>query len=326
MKYEDKKYILKRLMQDALSEEERMALQASRQVTEQMSRQWENAPDAVGIDHPDELSIWRNIRKGSWENVSEKRIVFYQLYSLVASLLLLLGIAGTAYFAFSEKTAVPMYVVSSGIQNMESVSLPDGTKVQMGPGSRLTYPAHFSGKRREVILNGQAFFDVAQDRTKPFIVRTPDMDVQALGTAFELFSYDMENKSEVILLQGKIKVGVTDKTTHKVTEYLVSPNERISINRRNGQVSKWTVDADKYTSWRKQLILSFENEKLSMIIPRLEQWYGRKIMCQKDLSDKYRFTFKVRDESLDRILFMIGESSPLKHTKTENGDYVINLK
>ena len=96
----------------------------------------------------------------------------------------------------------------------------------MGPGSRLTYPASFSGKTREIRLDGQAFFDVAKNREKPFIVHTEDMSVEALGTAFELFSYDMENKMEAILLNGKIKVSVADKETNQMKEYFVSPDER----------------------------------------------------------------------------------------------------
>ena len=59
-------------------------------------------------------------------------------------------------------------------------------------------------------------------------------------------------------------------------------------------------------------MLSFENEKLSMIIPRLEQWYGRKVMCQKDLAERYRFTFKVRGESLEQILKLIQLSSSIE--------------
>ncbi len=326
MEYEDKKYILKKLMQDALTEEERIALQSSRRVTKEMERQWDNAPDAVGNDRPDEPSIWRNICRGAWQYGEGKKVVFYRVYSMVASMLLVLGVAGTAYFALQDRANVPMYVVSSGIQNMESVSLPDGTKVQMGPGSCLTYPATFSGKTREITLDGQAFFDVAKNREKPFIVHTEDMSVEALGTAFELFSYDMENKIEAILLNGKIKVSVANKETNKMAEYLVSPDEKILMDRQTGKIVKQIVDADKYTAWRKQKMLSFENEKLSMIIPRLEQWYGRKVMCQKDLADKYRFTFKVRDESLEKILFMIKASSPLQYKETENGDYILTLK
>lgn len=326
MEYKDKKYILKKLMQDALTEEERIALQSSRRVTKEMERQWDNAPDAVGSDCPDEPSIWRNIRREVWSHGEGRKVVFYKIYSMVASILLVLGVAGTAYFALQSRADVPMYIVSSGIQNMESVSLPDGTKVQMGPGSRLTYPARFSGKTREIILDGQAFFDVAKNREKPFIVHTEDISVEALGTAFELFSYDMENKIEAILLNGKIKISVADKKTNKTEEYIVSPDEKILMDRQTGKITKHIVDADKYTAWRKQKMLSFENEKLSMIIPRLEQWYGRKVMCQKDLADKYRFTFKVRDESLDRILYMIKASSPLLYKEMENGDYILTLK
>ena len=70
MEYKDKKYILKKLMQDALAEEERIALQSSRRVTKEMERQWDNAPDAVGSDCPDEPSIWRNIRREVWSEES----------------------------------------------------------------------------------------------------------------------------------------------------------------------------------------------------------------------------------------------------------------
>ena len=326
MEYKDKKYILKKLMQDALTEEERIALQSSRRVTKEMERQWNNAPDAVESDRPDEPSIWRNICIEVWQHDEGRKVVFYKIYSMVASILLVLGLAGTVYFALQDKANVPMYVVSSGIQNMEAVSLPDGTKVQMGPGSRLTYPARFSGKTREITLDGQAFFDVAKNREKPFIVHTEDMSVEALGTAFELFSYNMENKMEAILLNGKIKVSVENKETNQMKEYFVSPDEKILVDRQTGKITKQIVDADKYTAWRKQKMLSFENEKLSMIIPRLEQWDGRKVMCQKDLADKYRFTFKVRDESLDRILFMIKASSPLQYKEEKNGDYTLTLK
>ena len=209
---------------------------------------------------------------------------------------------------------------------MESVQLSDGTTVQIGPGSTLTYPSSFTGKTRTVRLNGQAFFDVAKNPSCPFIVETSDLSVQALGTAFELFSYARDNRSEVILLNGKVKIGVDDPQTKQAAFYLLDPNEKLMIDKQNNKVTKWNVDADKYTAWRKQWIISFENEKLSMIIPRLEQWFGQQIMCPKELIDRYRFTFKVRDESLDRILFMMSESSPLQIEKLQNGNYMITQK
>ena len=107
--------------------------------------------------------------------------MLYKIYSMVASILLVLGWQGLFIFALRDKANVPMYVVSSGIQNMESVSLPDGTKVQMGPGSRLTYPARFSGKTREITWMGKPFFDVAKNREKPFIVHTEGMRCGGFG-------------------------------------------------------------------------------------------------------------------------------------------------
>ena len=100
MEYKDKKYILKKLMQDALTEEERIALQSSRRVTKEMERQWNNAPDAVESDRPDEPSIWRNICKEVWQHDEGRNVVFYKIYSMVASILLVLGVAGTVYFGF----------------------------------------------------------------------------------------------------------------------------------------------------------------------------------------------------------------------------------
>lgn len=325
MNQTDKKYILKKLMQDALAEEEVAALNERNSIKERMSDQWENAPDAATFDRMDGMHIWQYVCRRI-EGDRAGKMQFYKIYSAVASVLLLLALGGMTFFLLGKRNDSPMYIVSSGIQNMQSVSLPDGTEVQLGPGSKLTYPSEFSSGKREVSLDGQAFFDVYKNPRKPFVVHTADMDIEALGTAFEVFSYGIENKSEAILLNGKIRVNCNGSLNNKNSGYLLSPDEKIVFDKRNNSVSVENVDADKYTVWRKQRILSFENEKLSMVIPRLEQWYGRKIMCQQDLTDTYRFTFKIRDESLERILFMMEASSPLKYKETSNGNYQLILK
>ncbi|MFA6767222.1 MAG: FecR family protein [Parabacteroides sp.] len=326
MKNEEKKHILKMLMQDALTDEEHRALLSSKEVTHVMTHQWNGVSSETTDDADAENAIWQMICRRLWNRSSSKKITFYRIYSIAASLLLLLAMSSLVYFYSTNRKMPQMYVVTSGIQNMEAVQLPDGTRVQMGAGSTLTYPAVFEGKTREVTLTGQAFFDVARNHQKPFIVHASDMSIQAVGTAFEVFSYDVEDKSEAILVNGKIKVGIKDKNTGSTKEYSVTPDTKLVYDKLSGAVTTGYVEADKYTSWRKQRVLSFENEQLSMIIPRLEQWYGRKIMCQKDLSERYRFTFKVRDEALDRILYLIQVSSPLKYTKQDNGDFTVELK
>ncbi len=327
MKYTNLKNITQKLKQyNQLTAEEEHELLADPAVTASMHLQWQNAPDATEYDNTDANRLWNRIHGQLWRDPLIQRLKLYKVYAAAATVLLLISLASLGYLIGENDDAGTMFIVKSGLRSMESVRLPDGTNVQIGPGSTLTYPSSFTGKTREVKLNGQAFFDVAKNPSRPFIVQTSDMTVQALGTAFELFSYAVDNRSEVILLNGKVKIGVDDRQNQRTTFYLLDPDEKLLIDKQGNNVTKWKVDADKYTSWRKQWIISFENEKLSMIIPRLEQWYGQKIMCQKDLTDRYRFTFKVRDESLDRILFMMSESSPLQIEKMQNGNYMITQK
>lgn len=329
MTSDNKKYFLHKLLCNELTEDEKISLFNSYDVVHRMEQQWEKSAEMASDDLPNDRDMYKNIHKRISRIDSgyyNRKTVFYKIYSLVASILLLLCITGITVIATKKGEVESMYVVTSGIRNIESFSLPDGTVVMMGPGSRLTYPANFTKDIREVHLNGQAFFDVAKDHIKPFIVHTDVMSVQALGTAFELFGYENENKTETILLEGKIKVTIADNDTGKDDMYILSPDEKLLLDKSSGQVRKQIVNADKYTAWRKKNILCFENEKLSMIIPRLEQWYGRSITCAKDISEKYRFTFMVRDESLERILYMMKASSPLEYFEEDDGNFVLTLK
>lgn len=322
----DKTKYLKKLIQDGLTEEERRDLNSYPEVSSYMEKQWMNDSKESSISSKKEIKIWNAIERRIWNKPSLIKMRFYQYYSVAATILILIAVLGIGYFWKAAASAEPYFVVSSGIQNMQEVKLPDGTVVQLGPESSLTYPQKFTGKQRIVSLKGQAFFDVMKNHRKPFIVETPNMNVEALGTAFEIFNYEIENKPEVILLNGKVKVGINDNDKKTLQFFLLNPDERLQLNRQTGDVKKWKVDADKYSAWRKQRFLAFENEKLSMIIPRLEKWYGRKVICEKDLAEKYRFTFKVRDESLERILYMICLSAPIKTEKMENENYIITLK
>lgn len=307
-----------------MNETEKEKLHSGKLFSNVLEKQWDDAQDAAAKDKTDVNRIWAKIQRELWERKPVKTYEYYKIYSIAASILLLIGIGCFAWILSLNQSSNTMFVATSGIQNMQSILLPDGSQVQLGPGSKLVYPSEFDGKTREVKLEGQAFFDVAKDKSKPFVVKTKDMDVTALGTAFEVFSYEMENSIETVLLNGKVKVDLLHGN-HK-REVILNPNDKLTLSRSDARISIEKVNATKYSDWRNLGILSFENEKLSMIIPRLEKWYGQKIFCQKDLANTYRFTFKVRNESLDRILYMLNNSSPIKYRKA--GDnyelYLIN--
>ena len=133
--------------------------------------------------------------------------------------------------------------MASGVRCIESVSLSDGTTVRMGPNSQLIYPKSFDGKTRDVELKGQAFFDVAKDRERPFTVHTKNMDVTALGTAFEVFNYDSESKLETILLNGKVKIGLGGPNVKNRREVILNPNEMLVFDKQANTVRVKTVNA-----------------------------------------------------------------------------------
>lgn len=320
----ENKIYIKKILNNSMNETEKEKLHSGKLFSKVLEKQWEDAQDAAAKDKTDVNRIWAKIQRELWERKPVKTYEYYKIYSIAASILLLIGIGCFAWILSRNQSSNTMFVATSGIQNMQSILLPDGSQVQLGPGSKLVYPSEFDGKTREVKLEGQAFFDVAKDKSKPFVVKTKDMDVTALGTAFEVFSYEMENSIETVLLNGKVKVDLLHGN-HK-REVILNPNDKLTLSRSDARISIEKVNATKYSDWRNLGILSFENEKLSMIIPRLEKWYGQKIFCQKDLANTYRFTFKVRNESLDRILYMLNNSSPIKYRKA--GDnyelYLIN--
>lgn len=326
MKTENKKQLVYKLLREEISEEEENQLLNLSLVEKQMFRQWEDVETETATDLSIKHRIWKVINKTIREDRQAKQLHQYKLYSIAATIALLFATGISLFFSTTGKYSQTNYVFTTGIQSIESVILPDGTSVQLGPGSTLEFPAEFIGKERKIKLEGQAFFDITPDKRMPFIVETPAMNVQALGTAFELFCYEEENISEAILLNGKIKISTHGDENKKPIEYYLLPNEKFLLEKNNENVVKTAIDADKYTSWRKGKVLIFENEKLSTIIPRLEQWYGREIIYQKEISETYRFSFKIRDESIEKILFIMGESSPLKFEKTNTGDYLLTLK
>lgn len=323
LEQEPAKEIWYKWIKGACDQKEEKELLLSPSVTHEMLKQWSGVEDYAKQDGVDPRKIWKMIGKETRRKSSYRKNRFYVWYSKVATIALLIGLAGMIYFNLDRNSLPPIYVVTTGIRNIEPVVLPDGTTVQLGPGSKLVYPERFTGKERKVTLDGQAFFNVEKDNSCPFLIQTHSMEVEVLGTAFELFSYSIENRSEAILFQGKIRVNLVNPDSDKRTELILLPNDKIEYNLRDKKVTHTQVNADTYTSWRKRGILTFENESLSMIIPRLEQWYGRKIICEKEVAGNYKFTFKVRDEPLDRILFMMQESSPIRYRQSEEGDFTL---
>ena len=154
-------------------------------------------------------------------------------------------------------------VIPRGGEN--TVILADGTTVHLNAGSKLTYPVRFVGKRRLVALEGEAYFDVAEDENHPFVVRTHLGDVIVLGTAFNVNAYINASVCYTTLVRGKVQFSAPN-----VEAITLLPGEQAVVSANGSE--KRTVDLEEYVGWVEGLYV-FNNRSLGEIMETFERWY-----------------------------------------------------
>lgn len=193
------------------------------------------------------------------------------------------------------------------------VDLPDGSKVFMHPGSRIVYPNHFIGDKREVKFSGQAYFVVARDVAHPFVVTTAKSQTTVLGTEFDITAY--EGRPEYItLISGKVSCRLlnveqaTDQENRRmgelwpqIHEVILTPGQQLSIV--NSQLTVRTLtDTDQFTSWRDGYFY-FDNIPLRDILREIGQYYNVSIVSLRPWLLDYRMRFIVpREKGIDYVV------------------------
>lgn len=147
-----------------------------------------------------------------------------------------------------------------------SVILPDGSQVWLNAASSLRYPLRFDQAVREVELDGEAFFEVAKDESRPFVVKSHGQQVKVLGTSFNVNAYANEEKIATTLVEGKIKVESLDGAF----QHVLQPGQQGQYTADGLSVIK--VDPTEFVAWRDGLIM-FHGDNLPEIIDQLERWY-----------------------------------------------------
>ena len=214
--------------------------------------------------------------------------------------------------AFQQELVVP-----SG-QRAE-LTLPDGTKVWLNAGSKLSYPSFFE-KERKVFLSGEGFFSVAKNEKVPFIVSTRTIDVKALGTQFNVFSYPESDYTSVYLQEGKVKAYFPSSETEGVElspeQYLIQEGKQFKLS---------TMDPDDLL-WREG-IYTFKRQKLASIIKKLELYYDVKIIVKdKEILD-YEYVGKFRQRAgVMEILRLIQRIHKFKINKDDDLNQIVLSK
>jgi transmembrane sensor len=235
------------------------------------------------------------------------------------------------------------YVQTSKAGERKSFQLPDGSKVMLNAGSSLRIPVGFNRSGREISLEGEAFFDVAHDGSKPFVIHTSRMDIKVLGTAFNVKAYPGDARTETSLLTGSVEVLVKDGRNQRFilhsSEKIIVPNNAKTVARPDPPRAKTPVAGTAHyqierlrfnrrdsslveISWTESR-LAFNDDSFEAIALQLERWYNVSIRFEDESVEQFRYTAIFDKKTIAQVLDALQLSRPFTYRIGEDGQIVI---
>ena len=208
-------------------------------------------------------------------------------------------VASGTYFYKSEicKIGEAMNTITVPAGQRANLTLADGTNVWLNARSEMRYPAVFTGNKREITLDGEAYFEVSKNTNKPFFVIAEDVQVKVYGTTFNINTL-LGNQIQTTLVKGSVGIRVQDSSQ----EYILKPSQQAIVQKTDGNITIRDVDTTPYTAWTEGIFL-FDNERLETILDKLALWYDVELFYQNESVKNVCFTgYLKRYDNIDVIL------------------------
>jgi ferric-dicitrate binding protein FerR (iron transport regulator) len=206
--------------------------------------------------------------------------------------------------------------------NSSDITLADGTRVWLNAGSRLIYPSRFVDKTREVFLTGEAFFDVEKNEKQPFIVKTVDVNIEVLGTRFNVLAYPEDFSVQTVLAEGKVAVKGTGAGLFKKPVQL-KPGQMAYFNKKSKETTVNKVDVEPYILWT-QGLFSFSNTDFNRITKKLERYYDINFQYDDPMKGTIQITGKLDvTQEREEVFGYLEKLTGLEFIKVTEKQYVI---
>lgn len=247
-------------------------------------------------------------------NFGYKELLKYAAVAFVA-----IGIGQLISIGVSEWSQPAMHFLTVNEGEKASVKLADGSTVWLNANSTISYPEKFSRRKREITLRGEAYFEVSKNKSHPFIVKTNQIEVQVLGTSFNVRAYDSDSLVEVQVTEGKVKAYPLN--TEKEA-FLLTANQMASFDLRNKEHKTENFDSET-GNWREGHYL-FKNKKLKEITKQLERLYAVNITIEESsLGEEIYFGEINTNDPIEKILNVISLN---RHFRYECNGRKISIK
>lgn len=252
-------------------------------------------------------------------NVSPiRRMTYLWTYAAIFLLILLLGVQYVYYHSNAQRIEMPdsytRFVVERG-GGKSSLFLPDGTKVLLNAGTTIQYPTQFDQHERTVMLDGEGYFEVAENEQKPFVVKLKGYDVKVLGTVFNVKAYPDMPYSTTSLVSGKVLLTSYDSVGTVREERIMHPDETARIDKQTGSITTFRSDDEFQLAWTKQLY-KFKDKPFAEIVSELERLYDVNILIEDEALSQSIFTGSfVLKSTIEEVLEPFGQYNKFRYTK-----------
>lgn len=246
--------------------------------------------------------------------VPEKRWLHWLPYVAAILICVCMGI-GSFLYVDRKIGNTREYRVLADKGQRASLVLPDGTKVWLNSHTEVTYGSDYGTNERLVSLTGEAYFEVAKDREHRFVVRTAEMDVEAIGTSFGIKAYQEDKGITASLFSGKVKVTTAGKTI------FLAQGEQAVFDKSTGMLSVIRPENIGYADMWRNNELAFKGETLRDIAVLLNRMYNVEIQFESGEIQDYRFSGVIKNNSLDNVFELISLTAPIEYRA--KGDTII---
>jgi transmembrane sensor len=198
-----------------------------------------------------------------------------------------------------------------------NVELSDGSKVHLNADSRLRMPAHFQSDKREVTLEGQAFFDVRSDKNRPFIIQAGDTEIEVIGTSFDVRSYEDDETIRIAVREGTVEFGERDTPGSRM---VVNGGYMGTFSRATGDLSvEMYDDPDLYFAWMEGRLI-FRNTPLTEVFAQIERWFDVEVRSEidRDSLAKMNFSADLKTRAVEDVMEVLEMSMNIGTEKEGN--------
>lgn len=285
-------------------------------------RKWQEASDK-GIPYEIQAQMLRQIKSRMHSRYTRqaeaksRKLRRWMRYAAAIAVCAGTGIASHLYTRSFYTGQTPAreeqsLVVSAEKGQRANLILPDGSKVWLNSHSQIRCPENFGTHERTLALTGEAYFEVARDSTRRFIVKAGEMEVEALGTSFNIKAYEEDSEIITTLFSGSVQAKVEDHTLK------LAPEEYASFNRESGSFSVSHSDNANYAQMWRNNELAFERRTMQEIAVSLSRMYNVEIVFRSEKIRNYRFSGIIINNSLDNVIELISLTAPITYQTTGN--------